>query len=467
MTPRALIVDDSKTAQIRLKKMLDQYDLSVDTATSAEDALVYLESVIPAVIFMDHHMQGMDGLQALQLIKANLSTAMIPVIMYTSESGDIYTGQALALGALDILSKDSIKPANLERVLAKFSIFPKTLVANPSQGQTSAAVETAPAVNSPVSEAVLESLLDRYDSRWEEQVETLTQRMNATLAAEQQKIMRVLASQHKLQAQIEQRNAAAAEKAAAPRGSAPLVSVSSGELPPPSNNRSALWYGVQITVVALIAYGLFVLQGSLNGFQQQLQQVERLIATANSAQPVKTQAAMQVDEVPARSTLVEMINSILGLNFHYDYNDQPLSDSRVKQLGQLIELLDESGFRGTLNIRVHQGNYCLARSSTNEFVLADPGSGLNECRFLADDLLPDQLDELESPAFTRLLQTSTPILNGNIAIQLKRADIAALDQPATMDSTAVTAGQWNLEQQYNNFLSVAFVANVSFAEAAR
>ena len=42
-------------------------------------------------------MPGIDGSRALQIIKSNPDTAMIPVIMYTSKSGDVYTGQARAL----------------------------------------------------------------------------------------------------------------------------------------------------------------------------------------------------------------------------------------------------------------------------------------------------------------------------------------------------------------------------------
>ena len=86
---RALIVDDSKTAQHRLKRMLNKYDLDIDMSNSAEEALGYLTHTMPSVIFMDHHMEGMDGLEALKIIKANPSTAVIPVIMYTSQSGDV------------------------------------------------------------------------------------------------------------------------------------------------------------------------------------------------------------------------------------------------------------------------------------------------------------------------------------------------------------------------------------------
>ena len=51
---RALIVDDSTTAQYRLKKMLRRYPLDIDIVDSGEAALRYLARHAPAVIFMDH-----------------------------------------------------------------------------------------------------------------------------------------------------------------------------------------------------------------------------------------------------------------------------------------------------------------------------------------------------------------------------------------------------------------------------
>lgn len=121
----ALIVDDSTTAQYRLKKMLRAYDLNIDTVDSGEAALRYLANNAPDVIFMDHLMPGMDGFRALQIIKSHPETAMIPVIMYTSKSGDVYTGQARALGALDVVSKDTINAADLSKVMEAIHIFRK------------------------------------------------------------------------------------------------------------------------------------------------------------------------------------------------------------------------------------------------------------------------------------------------------------------------------------------------------
>ena len=66
---RALIVDDSRSARIFLTRILQRYDLQVDGAASAEEAIEYLSAEHPDVIFMDHLMPGMDGFQALSAIK--------------------------------------------------------------------------------------------------------------------------------------------------------------------------------------------------------------------------------------------------------------------------------------------------------------------------------------------------------------------------------------------------------------
>jgi CheY-like chemotaxis protein len=106
---RALVVDDSRSARVVLSRMLERYGILVDSAESAEAALEYLKNGRPDVIFMDHLMPGMDGLTAVREIKANPELTTIPIMMYTSQEGEIYSGQARASGAVGVLPK-SIRP---------------------------------------------------------------------------------------------------------------------------------------------------------------------------------------------------------------------------------------------------------------------------------------------------------------------------------------------------------------------
>ncbi len=113
---RALVVDDSKSARAFLSRILERHEITVDAAESAEAAIDYLTRNRPDVIFMDHMMPGMDGFQAVQSIKNNPRTSAIPILMYTSQEGDLYLGQARALGAEGVLPKQ-IKQADVTKML--------------------------------------------------------------------------------------------------------------------------------------------------------------------------------------------------------------------------------------------------------------------------------------------------------------------------------------------------------------
>ena len=82
---KALVVDDSKVVQFKLRHMLESRGLGVDIASSGKEALDYLKSGAPDVIFMDFMMADMDGYQVTQIITANPATAAIPVIVCTGQ----------------------------------------------------------------------------------------------------------------------------------------------------------------------------------------------------------------------------------------------------------------------------------------------------------------------------------------------------------------------------------------------
>lgn len=105
-----LVVDDSKSARLMLRKMLQGFGLTVDTVDSAEEALVYLRTQRPDAIFMDHTMPGVDGLVAARQIKREPATALIPITMYTSKDEPAYQDEAREAGAVGVL----VKPATPE-----------------------------------------------------------------------------------------------------------------------------------------------------------------------------------------------------------------------------------------------------------------------------------------------------------------------------------------------------------------
>lgn len=129
-----LVVDDSKSARFMLRKMLGKINLTADLAESGEDALAYLQSNHPDAIFMDHMMPGLNGLETVQKIKTNPETAVIPVVMYTSQDGDEYEKNVISHGILDILPKPA-SPDSLSAVVRKINELPEIPLGQIQTGQ--------------------------------------------------------------------------------------------------------------------------------------------------------------------------------------------------------------------------------------------------------------------------------------------------------------------------------------------
>ncbi len=110
----ALVVDDSKSARMMLQRLLSKMNVESEAVENAEEALRFLQNKQPDVIFMDHMMPGMDGLEATQMIKSNPLTAAIPTIMYTSKEDHEYHQMALSHGAQGVLAK----PASQDAIMA-------------------------------------------------------------------------------------------------------------------------------------------------------------------------------------------------------------------------------------------------------------------------------------------------------------------------------------------------------------
>lgn len=102
----ALLVDDSKVARFALSKLLESREMKVNMAGSAEEALDFLNRHDrPDVIFMDHLMPGMNGVEAIKAIKGNPDTAGIPIIMCTSKKSSSFVDEARNFGVYTILTK--------------------------------------------------------------------------------------------------------------------------------------------------------------------------------------------------------------------------------------------------------------------------------------------------------------------------------------------------------------------------
>jgi CheY-like chemotaxis protein len=145
-------------------------------------------------------MPGMDGFQAVQSIKNNPRTATIPILMYTSQEGDLYLGQARALGAEGVLPKQ-IKQADVTKMLyqlrlvsdrrggeqttfARMAAAAELLPANESAIVATAPSEASNESPAPESQAQFSALLPRMTLEIRAALDTTLQKaLNNEMAA--------------------------------------------------------------------------------------------------------------------------------------------------------------------------------------------------------------------------------------------------------------------------------------------
>jgi len=117
----ALVIDDSKSARIMLSRLVAKNGLEVAMVESGEEAIEHLKSSpLPDVIFMDHMMPGMSGLETTKIISENPETQHIPVLMYTSKEGAAYELELKEAGAYGMLGKPA-KPERLIEILSELN----------------------------------------------------------------------------------------------------------------------------------------------------------------------------------------------------------------------------------------------------------------------------------------------------------------------------------------------------------
>ncbi|MBR9812443.1 response regulator [bacterium] len=81
-----LVVDDSPTDVLNMRKMLEKNGHQVSESTSGEDAVARVTAEKPDVVIMDVVMPGLNGFQATRTLSRNPDTAEIPVIVVSSKS---------------------------------------------------------------------------------------------------------------------------------------------------------------------------------------------------------------------------------------------------------------------------------------------------------------------------------------------------------------------------------------------
>jgi CheY-like chemotaxis protein len=85
---RALVVDDNRTNQFIFGRILNNWGMKATLASSGQEALSILNLEPPfALILLDYHMPGMDGIELAEQIRMNPRFATATILMLSSGGG--------------------------------------------------------------------------------------------------------------------------------------------------------------------------------------------------------------------------------------------------------------------------------------------------------------------------------------------------------------------------------------------
>jgi CheY-like chemotaxis protein len=106
-----LLVEDNEKNRKLAHDVLVHQGYRVTDAESAEEALRLVREAPPSLVLMDIHLPGMDGIAALQQLRADPSTRTIPVMAVTASALTHDRAKIIAAGFDGYQSKPiSVKP---------------------------------------------------------------------------------------------------------------------------------------------------------------------------------------------------------------------------------------------------------------------------------------------------------------------------------------------------------------------
>jgi CheY-like chemotaxis protein len=462
---RALIVDDSKSARLFLARILEKYEIDVDNAENAEAAIEYLTSHRPDVIFMDHLMPGMDGFQAVQAIKNNPLTATIPIMMYTSQEGELYLGQARALGAVGVLPKQ-IKPTDVSKVLyqlhlladrrtAQQTTFRAMNVAGSGSGSAESSTIDQIAAN---DSGVLPKILTETSLR--EQFAELRRALVAGVDTQTERItaeIRALLLEALPPAPAADAVPETPARPAAPQWGWLVASVALAI----ALLSTALWWKQQnqlrdlTSEVALLRHDLAQQAGpgadeALSGAAS-VQESDAASGEALSGEP-RTGGAAAVSALAAAKSLPSDAKPLVAT---VPYGGEPLGGARLELVRGLLDRLVSDSHAGVVDIKTFAGRFCLMGNATDGFSLAPDETPFSKC-----DVVGNPSDDAISPAqrtplpFVNLAGSVRNSSHGSVELQASQGDPASMVTAYPQVTPELTAGEWNRAGSANNRIEI-------------
>ena len=124
---RALVVDDEAMNLVVAKSIFHRYGMKIWTASSGQESIDICRERVFDIIFMDHMMGGMDGVEAMKRIRTDVSglNGSIPIVALTANAMSSAKQMFLSEGFDGFVSKP-VEIEELERVLKH--VLPKSAI---------------------------------------------------------------------------------------------------------------------------------------------------------------------------------------------------------------------------------------------------------------------------------------------------------------------------------------------------
>lgn len=113
--PKILLVEDNEMNRDMLSRRLEKRSYTVVIAVDGGEGVAKAKAELPDLILMDMSLPVLDGWDATRQVKADASTAGIPIIALTAHAMESDRQKALEAGCDDF----DTKPVELPRLLMK------------------------------------------------------------------------------------------------------------------------------------------------------------------------------------------------------------------------------------------------------------------------------------------------------------------------------------------------------------
>ncbi|OUR90453.1 hypothetical protein A9Q81_18310 [Gammaproteobacteria bacterium 42_54_T18] len=496
----ALVVDDSRMARYVLSKMLKEQEINVDTVESAEEALGYLCNNLPDMVFMDHTMPGMDGFQAIRAIKNDPKTASIPIMMYTSKEGDVYMNQARALGAVDVLPKQ-LKPVQLIQVLERQQLLPRQIInkkqrsgppntesstieqenssidtpeientsaQSTTTAHTQASNETPPLVSEPPTPIVNASDIGQDLEQVTKDAERSIENQSFTnevkqLLDEHREELAEQSSEHS-QVLLNSLDKKIDTVSASLSAFIKETQENAGFFTKLSDNTKI--FLIIINAIILIALGITT--------SQQTTEIKQLKSTNQTLKESFTVESAK-SESEKSSLEGELTNNLYKNQLHLDqwvanlqwalnrknqflWNEKPFNKNLAGLLTSTAEKLNTAGFKGTINLTSHLGEFCLIANEVGDPELPVEHQTLSECTINGITEQQAEILGLEKTIqFNNFVAVFERQYDDNLRITLTSAGLSTPSVHYPDKNPEYSAKKWNDMAQQNQRVVIEFM----------